>query len=287
MKSIAVLFNIIAVILLSSCKDDTTSPPPTTDFSVKITIKNPSGAPAAGLRISAWNHLPPGIFQKRHMTKRRLSSPLSVSMIYFSMATVARVNLSVFEFDGSPVSTLIDQILPSGLHAFHWDNPAHKPPRVYCYRLVAQDTATAAPLFRDSLFAVLWHTDAEIAVLGWSSSAGTFETSDKLLFPNVLDLPRLVHTSLQNPDSLNTFTIPDSVTIALTDTVTHRQMMFDRIIKKGVPNEVELIWNPTLSKQCVPNQPPQDEQQSSIRTKRLTMTLFDWKLYQNYPNPFN
>jgi hypothetical protein len=288
MKSTVILFTIVCVILLSSCRDDTTSPPPTTDFSAKITIKNQVGAPVAGLRISAWNHLPPGIPLGSQMTPGGLASPLSVSSIEFSVATPARINLSVFEFDGSPVSTLVDQPLISGLYRVNWSNPTEKPPRVYRYRLIARDTAvTAAILFRDSLYAVLWHWDPEIAVLGWSSSAGTFETSDKLLFPNVLDLPKLVHTSLYGPDSLGTFTIPDSVTFALTDTVTHRQMTFDRVIRKGVANEIELIWNPILSKQWVPPHPSTTEQQSIIRSDPTAAVLFNWKLYQNYPNPYN
>jgi hypothetical protein len=287
MKSIAVLITIIAAIRLSSCKDEGMAPPPTTDFSVKITIKTPSGAPSSGLRISAWNHLPPGVFQGTPLKSGSPAIPLSVSVINFSVATAARINLTVFECDGSTASTLVDQLLSPGLYAVHWDNPTHKPPRVYYYRLIARDTATAAILFRDSLFAVLWHTDPEIAVLGWSSSAGTFETSDKLLFPNILDLPRLVHTSAEGPDSLNTFTIPDSITIALTDTVTQRQMKFDRVITKGVANEIELIGNPILPKPRAQPHPLMAEQQSIVRTNRSATIVFDWKLYQNYPNPFN
>jgi hypothetical protein len=287
MKSIALLFNIMVVVLLSSCREDTTSPPPTTDFSVKITIKNPVGTPVGGLRISAWNHLPPGIPLSAQMRHGALASPLSVSTIEFSVATPSRINLSVLEFDGSPVSTLVDQLLSFGLYQVNWSNLAHTPPRVYRYRLIARDSAGAATLFRDSLYAVLWHVDAEIAVLGWSSSAGTFETSDKLLFPNVLDLSELVHTNSNGPESLGTFTIPDSVTIALTDTTAHQQMTFDRLITRGVTNVIELVWDPTLSKPWAHPHPQTDEQQSIVRTNRTARVLFDWKLYQNYPNPYN
>jgi len=287
MKFIVIQFSIVGLILLFSCTDDTTSPPPLTEFSVKISVKNPSGTPVAGLRISAWNHLPSSVFPENQKTRDIPASPLSASTIQFSIPMRARINLEVFEFDGSHASTLVDQILDAGMHTVNWYNQVHRPTRVYYYRLIAKDTATTSPLFRDSLFAVLWHVDSEIAILGWSSLAGTFETSDKLLFPNVLDLPTLIHTGEQGPDSLNTFVIPDMVTIGLTDTVTHQHMKFDRVIKKGIANNIELVWNPTLSKQWVPYHLPRGEQQATIRTNRLAMVLFDWKLYQNYPNPFN
>ena len=306
MKLIIKIFSIIVMILLSSCKDNTTSPQPTkTGFSVKITVKNSSGTPVAGLRINAWNHFPSSFLLGRQATHnvsssiQSLHSVQAASSINFSTASIARINLSVFEFDGTPVSTLIDDIRPAGRYSVQWNNQAHKPPRVYYYRLIAQDTATAVPLFRDSLFAVLWHL-GDLAFLGWSSSGGTFETSDKLLFPNVLDLPTLIRTSPMGPDSLSTFVIPDTVTIALTDTVTNRQIEFDQVIKKGVANDIQLVWSPALSKQCVPYQLPMESEHScpvistltqdfiaTIRTNQQTEVLFDWKLVQNYPNPFN
>lgn len=283
MTSIIARFSIIGMVILSSC---TTDPPPPTMFSAKITVKNPGGTPVAGLRISAWNHLPLTVFHSSQRTTDRLASPLSVSEIRFSTASRARINLSVFEFDGSLASTLVDEILPAGPHEVQWDNDAHKPPRVYYYRLIAEDSATGVLLFRDSLYAVLWHVDSEIAILGWSSSAGTFETTDKLLFPNVLNLPTLVLTK-DTPDSLNTFSIPDTVSITLTDTATHQQMTFDRVIKKGVANNIELVWNPPVTRQRISVGESTLEQRAAVQTRRVELGLVEWRLYQNYPNPFN
>jgi hypothetical protein len=285
MKSFGVL-STVALILLSSCKDDGTEPSISTGFSVRIAVKTPGGAPVSGLRISAWNHLPPGVLAKPSTESAGRPLLLSVSTINFSVATKARINLTVFEFDGSPVSTLVDQALSAGLYAVNWSNTVHTPPRVYSYRLLALNDSTGDLLFRDAKYAVLWHTDSDIAVLGWTSSGGKFETSDSLLFPNVLKLPTLICTSAQSPDSLNTFTFPDSVTIALTDILTNQRLSFERAIRKGVTNEIELIWNP-LSKPRAGSFLPAGKQPPTIRTDQSAMGSFNWKLFQNYPNPYN
>jgi hypothetical protein len=297
MKLIIILFLIAGVIILSSCKDVGTNPPPASGFSVKFTVKNTGGTAIAGLRISAWNHLSPNLFRGSQTVKgihpSKLSgtqlsnSPLSSSQIEFSAAGRARVNLSVFECDGSPVSTLVDRVLLPGRYSVQWDIHPYRSVQVYYYRLIAKDTATAVTLFRDSLFAVFWAPDPEVAMVGWTSSAGTFTTSDKQLFPNVLELPALIFTAQTGPDSLSTFQLLDTVTVALTDTSTHRQMLFDCVIKKGVVNDIQLVWNPTLSLQEMPHPLPMDEQQATVRTNRQERILFTWKLYQSYPNPFN
>ena len=281
------LLSTIALILLSSCKDDGTEPLLSTGFSARIEVKTPGGAPVSGLRISVWNHLPPEILTKPSTENAGLALPLSASTIDFSVATKARIILTVSEFDGSPVSTLVDQDLNPGLYAVSWSNVAHTPPRVYPYRLLALDDSTGDLLFRDSRYAVLWHTDSDIAILGWTNSAGKFETSDSLFFPNVLNLPTLVYTGSQGPDSLNMFTFSDSVTIALTDTATNQHLSFERVIKKGVINEIQLIWNPPLPKRRAGSALPAGEPQAVIRTDQSTMGPFTWKLFQNYPNPFN
>lgn len=52
MKSLVILFSIICLILISSCKDDTNGPPPPpTEFSLKITVKDTLGRPVPNLRI--------------------------------------------------------------------------------------------------------------------------------------------------------------------------------------------------------------------------------------------
>ena len=58
MKSLIVLLNIIAAIILSSCKDLSTGPSPSTGFSVKVTVKNQGGAPVSGMRPTTPGQIP-------------------------------------------------------------------------------------------------------------------------------------------------------------------------------------------------------------------------------------
>lgn len=272
---------------LISCKDNSTSPPPATKFSVTISAKDPIGTPVPGLRISVWNHLSVNPGKVITGSTAHRGSVLPISSIMYEVATSARVTLSVLEFDGTPVSTPVDDILLPGTHVANWEIPKRQPTRIYTYRLIAIDTATNLTLFRDSLYAVLFQPDAEMSILGWTSPAGEFETSDPLFFPNALDLPPLIHTLSTGPTPIDTFAIRDTVTIVLTDTTQHRQMTYTEVVRKGVPNSLELLWNPARAEQWSGPAFFKEEEPTALQTAQLKKGLLVWKLFQNFPNPFN
>lgn len=282
-----ILFTMVFVFLFSSCKHDTTSPLPYgTNFSIKITVTNLSDTPMPGLRISAYNHLSVGLLEKDNHGKGNLSSPQSTSVIGFTLAADAKVFLAIYEHDNKFVTTLLNwENMLEGMNEVEWSNDAHVPTRVYKYRLIAKDTSGTTVLFSDSLHAVLWHPDPDICILGWTSQNGIYETSDMLFFPNVLSLPILYKRDETNND-LGTFSILDSVTIILTDTLTHQSQQFQRVVTKDA-NDIQLVWNPTLSKQWIPYKSRIAHSRVTIRNKRLSSIHSAWKLFQNYPNPFN
>lgn len=274
------------VILFSSCKDDSTSPKLDEGFSVKITVKNSSGIPVSGLRISSWNHLslPPLGINKSSSETYELQK--SSSTIVFAVPVRSYINLILYEADRTPLDTIVNEQKEAGLYSCTWSINAQKPTRVYKHRMTAKDTS-GVYLFTDSSYALLWQPDAEVSILGWTQQNGTFETKDKLLFPNSLNLPPLIHTSENGPEPLRTFSIRDTVTIVLTDTATHRQMTFVENIRKDGENNIQLVWNPTLAKEWLPKEHSIEYKQTIIRSRQSSIKNFDWKLYQNYPNPFN
>jgi hypothetical protein len=281
MKNYTILF--VLIILFSSCKDDSISVQRDNGFSVKISVKDTVGNPVAGLRISAWNHLSLPII--RFPKSGTLEPQKSTCTIDFAIPISSEAELSVFEADGKFIETLWHQQFEAGLYQCNWSTNKQLPTRVYKYRLTAKDTS-GAYIFKDSSYAVLWQPDADISILGWTSNDGAFNTTDKLLFPNTLQLPQLIFTEVFGPDSAGTFTIRDTVTIVLTDTSTHKSISFNHVIKNDIENKIDLLWNPNLAKQT-----STEKISFSPMVKKSQIKLDGvpdkFKLYQNYPNPFN
>jgi hypothetical protein len=287
MKTINLLLFPALAVLLLCCKSDTNGPSNTDSFSVNITVKNTAGNPASGLRISWWNKLPDNVLLGSAYKTGATEKTLSTSSIRFDVPHAARITFTVHDWDNSPVAELIDhEILPAGVHLVQWSIHLSKPTRVFNYRLIVQDTATGALIFRDSLNVVLFQPDREISVGGWTSSTGMFQTGDSLLFPNVLALPPLVHTSSEGPDIIGTFSFSDTLIFALTDTATNLHAVYQGLVKKGVANDIQLTWDPIIAKRSDP---------TILRSRRPATTMdivpgtlpTQWRLYQNYPNPFN
>jgi hypothetical protein len=228
--------------------------------------------------------LPP--FRNNKSSAETFGPQKSTSTIHFAVSEKSNIDLIVFEADGHPLDTLVNEQKAAGIHSYNWSINAQKPTRVYKYRMTAKDTS-GVYLFKDSCYALLSQPDAEISILGWIQQNGNFDTKNKLLFPNNLSLSPLIHTGVSGPDPLGTFSIRDTVTIVLTDTVTHRQMTFVKNIKKDVENNIQLVWNPTLAMEWQPNKQSTEHKRSIISSRQSSIKYFDWKLYQNYPNPIN
>jgi hypothetical protein len=286
----AIVVIIAANVVFLSCKKDETPSliigPTSPGFSLTITAEDTLAQPVPGLRISAWNALA-GVFSPGTESEAGPSpGPFAVSTIGFDVATPARVVLSIFDLDNSPVAIVFDQNLSNtGSYLVQWSIHQNVPTRVYTCRLIAQDTATSTVLFHDSIYAVLWQPDPGIAMLGWTSPLGTFETHDSLLFPNVLSLPPMVQTNSSGPTPLGTFGISDSVTVVLADTSTHRSQTYQRAITRG-ENTVKLRWAPS-GPATTPGAASKVRSQLDHRVRFDAKVHASWALRQNYPNPFN
>jgi hypothetical protein len=287
MKTINLLLFLILSAFLLCCKSDTTGPSTNDTFSVNVTVKNAAGNPVPGLRISWWNKFPDNIASHTAKKANAIEKTLSATAVGFAAPAAGRVTITVFDWNNSPVETLMtDQTIAAGRYIITWNIHLAAPTRVFTYRLVARDTAAGAIIFRDSLIAVLLQPDAAVSVGGWTSATGTFRTNDSLLFPNVLALPPLAYTSAEGPDVLGTFSFGDTLFFGLSDTVTNSYAIYKHLIKRGLANDIPLTWNPTITKQALPAR-------SGVHLPAATMDIVpgtlptQWRLYQNYPNPFN
>jgi hypothetical protein len=179
--------------------------------------------------------------------------------------------------------TVQDRVSAPGLYSVNLSLRNSYGVRVYRCRFTAADTATGAVLFRDSIQVVLWQPDPAVAVVGFSSAGGIVESSDSLLFPSIFDLPPFIRTDATGPTPLGTFTIPDSCTITLTDTLYGRSAVYGRRITPG-SNTFILTWNPSG---VVPLMAGPGSDERPIPARFSTFPSVEWRLSQNYPNPFN
>jgi hypothetical protein len=299
MKSKNILHAIILLfsgLLLSSCKDKITDPAliDNSDFRFTINIKDTKGNPVKGLRVSAWGVLSienqlykPGTLDQ---IKKQAKIQAQTSFT-FSFVRDAYVKFSVFNLLDQEVAHLIDESKPAGLHQISWD--ASTPSSVvssgaYKCRIIAKSITSDSVFYQDSVYAVLHQPDPQISVLGWTSQSGMFETANVVLFSYVLNPPTFLRTNSASPDIIGTFNYTDSVSVCLTDTITHEQEMYYLTIGKQ-KNTFNLTWNPAPVAPPIPifSITEKSSKLSDTVTVIPVTTLTAWKLYQNYPNPFN
>ena len=281
----------LLALLAYSCKDNGVSPSGggQTAFSAKFTVTRGNGQAASGLEISVFNMVRFIWGQGQSLRKTSPQNVNSISTIEFSASQSAFVSLAVFDLDGTLVSTIMDhRRVSGGNYAAQFLVPRLYGTRVYKCVLVATDTAAGAMLYRDSVYAALCSVDPSNGLIGTTSGAGTFETRDSLLFPNLLCLPPLTLTSDAGPDSLGIFQLVDTVNVVLTDTAAHQSQTYLCLIRAG-SNDIHLVWNPAVSKLLRAQLRISDgliERRRVYSVPGGGVPIY-WKLYQNYPNPFD
>ena len=285
----ALLHLILLSLCAGSCAKSPVSPADKgeEDFSLTISTVDKNGAPVGGLVISAWNHITEFPSPGANSTPFSLKKVAAVTTIGFQIPVTCHVILRAFDLDNELVETIVD--IPGavpGAHKANYGLQSTAGMRVFKFSLLATDGSTGALLYRDSIYAVLWQYDRTLSIIGTTSSQGTFQTADSLLFPNVLSLPPLVLTNSAGPTPLGTFQVSDSVTVVLSDTLSKTTQSYLCIITRG-KNDIRLIWNPaSISRPETADGEPTSPVTTGHSRKTQSAGL-SWKLEQNYPNPFN
>jgi hypothetical protein len=278
------VFLLFLAVSLVSCKKSTTGPNDTSaDFRVHIQVTNNNHQPVSGLRVSMWNALFNTGLAKT-TTSASINLITSATSISFALAKTSNISLVVTELNNKPYATLLTGMRNAGVYAVNASFPTSWGTHVYKCQLSVTDTTSDTLRYSDSIYLVLYQPDPEIAVMGYTSSSGIYETTDSLCFPNLFSLPPMIRT-VNSPDSIATFSIPDSVQICLTDTSSGLSQMYGTVINGG-DNTISLVWNPASLSTI------QIKTNSMIIASPLTTPIsptptFTTKLHQNYPNPFN
>jgi len=286
--SLFISLTMIIVLLSLSCKNNAVNPGNSSQclFSVKVVVKNSNAQPLKGIRVSAYNTFYSSVLSKIES----LAGPKkiqSTSVISYAVKNSSFMTFAVYELDGRLVqSPVLNKLSRPGMYMVLFSlNSSSAGTRVYKGILTAINDTTQQVMFKDSIYLTLWQPDPHLSILGYTTSTGTFETTDSLAFPNVLMLPPMIKTVATGPDPMGIFSIPQNVVFTLTDTATFQSVSYTRQVMMG-QNEFDLSWNPSTTSLRVPDN-------VEIRKLAINDTLIpvvvptEWKLYQNYPNPFN
>jgi len=287
MKRIVLI--LIVIIISISCSDTLVdTPPQINDFSLNITVKDNSGNTVPNLMVSAWNKLPVDNYflTKVGSTKSVLSGSTSIQ---FSLNESNLVRLNIFDLEETLFDTLINRVLAPGSYIYSWQNS--KPNRVYkvLFEVIA-DSLIDSLNYRDSIYIVNHSIEPHISILGETDAEGKFETKNKLYFSSLYNLPEFNWTVSNGPEIVKTFSLLDTIVIALSDTVNKKVQYYNHFLENG-KNEVALNWDYRLLKKSELNEKSKKlstiDLFSSIDSIPIVGIPKKNELFQNYPNPYN
>ena len=275
----------VLVVFGISCGNSTTGSSDD-DFSFSVTVVDGRDTPMPGLLVSVCNVLPDEFFDP---DRSRFTTRFDVTV-----AEPAHVTLEAYDLDGELFSVVWDESVVAGAYSRSFSGAASECPfgtRVFEMQLVASDTGSREIVFRDSVYAVYWNIfNPSQCVVGVTSDEGTFETTDRVLFPHLFDLPPLTMTNLVNPEPQGMFDIPDEVTIAVCDTTGGQDLWTTttHVVEDG-ENEFTVTWDPDRAVAVRP-WPPEAAAVPAVPLADVDVGdsgRYEWSLSQNYPNPFN
>jgi hypothetical protein len=276
------LFVIVLSFVFISCNPtgaDLESP-----FNVKVQVVDSNGNPLSDMNVSLWSKLnySSGILKISGQNEIN-----AASTIQFNLPQQSFVSLIIYDLNDKIVDKLIsNEIKMAGAYSYTWATSYYN--GVFkCKLITSSDSLQNNILFKDSIYVVEISPDPRVSVIGKTDDNGIVTASDKLLFPNLFNLPSIPHTLADGPQPFGYFTFSDSIIIAVSDTSFSEYILYECAIKNG-ENKLSLKWDKSLPKHL------SDKRSGISRFTRDNLIRNpgdvipkDWKLYQNYPNPFN
>lgn len=256
------LFCISIIVFVSfSCKDHATNPNSADNFLFSVKVHTADNNSVANLKISVWNRIH---YNSEYVAKQKTGKGIKASSaISFQLLETSHVNLALYTLDGDLFEQLKSENLNAGSYNVQY-TAGNDHANIRAYKCVLSAKSTSGYRFIDSTFLVLYKPSASDGYIGYTSTAGTFSTTDKTIFPNLYSLPTLILTNASGPTRIGNFTISDTVDIYLTDTVSGQYMHVVKTISNG-PNNLDITWSPVNAQTA----PVQELPVKSIQSKEI------------------
>lgn len=285
-KSVPIIIISISV-LLYNCNEQSTEPKnDDTSFSFKVKVVDDSNNPLENMKVGSWYH--PTNLGLNKIIPLKINEPNASSTIKFRIKENSIVNMEIYDLDNKRVRILIDDdVKQEGAYEIII-NATGLIGSIYKCVYTAKDTMNTAILYKDSIYATLLYVNEPNTMMGFTNAAGEFESNNKLYFPSLYVLPELIHTGPVDPTPIGTFTISDTITIMITNTITNITSNYIKTIKNG-NNEFTLTYpgSSMLQKNINLSDKRKIDHSGKIIINKLSNTAENWELNQNYPNPFN
>jgi hypothetical protein len=238
-KSVPIIIISISFLLLN-CNEQSTSPNGTDNiFSFKVKVVDSLNSPLSNVKIGTYFHLSDIVLEKSNNKETDIN--YGVTSISYAINDICKLYLTAYDLENRAVMNLVQNDRHNvGRYQVHF-NTGELFPGVYKCVLIAKDTLDINTLYKDSIYAVLLHTDPVYNGIGYTDNNGIFETQNKLYFPALYELPVIIRTLEGGPEPFGSFNIDDSITILVTDTVLNITSRYTREIK-NLANNFELIF---------------------------------------------
>ncbi|MCW9066556.1 MAG: hypothetical protein OQJ78_09690, partial [Ignavibacteriaceae bacterium] len=235
-----ILLIVLLPFLTQTCSDSPNSPE-NEFFSFKVKAVDIFNKPIPNLKVGFYFHLEGLSNKNNHKVQKDIN--YGNTKFIFSVEKICNVELAVYDLEGNIMEKLISiDKHPAGIYSVIYIT-GDLFPGVYNCVLTAKDTLGNDILFKDSVYAVLYHTDPVYNGIGFTKSDGTFITNKKVIFPSLYKLPTLIETGIEGPEQIGSFSIGDFVTILLTDTLTNQTFNYTRKLTQ-FSNEFILSFPP-------------------------------------------
>lgn len=286
MREVTKIFLIFVLMFLANCDDNPTESEDN-NFIFAINVIDKNSNRLSNVNVSTWNKIQKS---SSYLPKTHEYSEIqATTSIEFSLKQKCNVNLSIYDLEGNVFSTLIDNItLMAGFYRYQFLNKNNIGTGVFkCKLSIKEDSLSNPIIFTDSIYSVILSPDPIASQIGSTTSNGKFSTTNRLLFPNLYELPELILTGEGGPEQLATFSISDEIIIALTNSNSETKY-FEKILLDE-KNEFTLDWDKGSDE--YPSWGWNSFQKNNMLSKIVDDTSAivpnNFKLYQNYPNPFN